>query len=213
MTKTNDDETKKAARPLRNGGTSAVSPGRSNSSLSLGQRRRKAYSLFSRGDTVTDVARKLHVSISTASGYHQKYEDQLELQARQNPHLLRDVIKNTFRTLEELDSVRRQLWKRYYRAQSDGMRAQFLNLLLKAQDQRGRLLGLFGVKAEYMALVHSVSLLQTALLEFMQEELCPDDREKLEQFILEKLGGAVRDGEVISEMNTQSLEEFPLPAR
>jgi hypothetical protein len=146
-----------------------------------------AFEMFLKGRTVTEVADAVGVAPDTASRYKAEYEQRWQEYARANPSFLRDILANTIRSLEELDTVRRSAWDRYENTVSDSIRAQMLNTVLKAQEQRAKLLGVLGVKAEFLALVNNVQIVQNKLLDFMSRELCAADRAKLERFMLTEL--------------------------
>lgn len=164
----------------------------------LGERRRRAFELFLQGQTVSEVAEELRISLNTAIRYKKRYEGELAEQAAANPSLLRNHLENTVRALNELDLVRRKAWDSYEGSTSDQTRAQMLNIALKAQSERAKLFGLFGVKQEYFAHVQQVNLIQQRLLSFMARELCAEDRTKLELYITTEL--------------REFLEAPPLPA-
>lgn len=175
----------------------------SSSELSLSERRERAFELYLRGYTVADVARDLQVSPNTAGRYKREYEAELEEQTQSNPALLQDVLKNTFRSLEELDQVRKEAWQHYERAHSDVNRTKYMRIIINCQDQRAKLFGLMGVKQQYMVFVNNVHTVQQKIMQFMREELCDRDREKLEAYLTEELSefmdsGPVLDAEVVS---------------
>lgn len=161
--------------------------GTTTSPYTLGERKIKAFEMLLQGHTVGEVAEELVVSQDTASRYKKKFEEDLKEQAAANPNLLRNYLENTVRSLEELDMVRRRAWDRYEETQSDSIRAQMLNIALKAQSERSKLFGLFGVKQEYYIHVQQVHLVQQRLLQFMQRELCSEDRQKLERYLTNDL--------------------------
>jgi hypothetical protein len=183
-----------------------MAKGKTKSEYSLGERRERAYELFMRGRTVIDVSRMLGVHYETASRYRQEYEQRIREVAQANPGMLREVLDNTVRALAELDQVRRAAWDEYEDASHPTVmvcpnceaeieipaanrlvRNSLLNTLVKVQEQRSKLFGLFGVKAEFLSLVNSVRHVQTKLLEFMRRELCAADRQKLETLLLGEL--------------------------
>lgn len=170
---------------------------RSNSDLTLSERRERAFQLYLKGYTVADVARDLEVAPNTASRYKSEYEEELEQQTKSNPALLQDVLKNTFRSLEELDQLRKEAWQRYERATTDGTRTKYMRIILASQDQRAKLFGLMGVKQQYMVFVNNVHAVQQKLMQFMREELCDRDRRKLEAYMTEELSEFMGEGQVI----------------
>ena len=179
--------------------------GRTKSRLSRSERLEEAYQNFRRGMSIAEVARHLQVHPDTAATYKRKYENKLSDQAKENPEMLTKVLENTFRLLEELDSIRQEAWKAmapkkdtyHYECSECGepnavevkseiaaqTKSALMNTLLKATDQRMKAFGLTGVKQEVFVLFQQVDMVQKALLEFMGKELCQNDREKLAVFI------------------------------
>lgn len=186
------------------------------SSLRLSQRKERAFELFGRGWTAVDVASELDVSEDTAQRYKREWRDRIELQARENPAMLIEVLQNTIQALYENDQIRKRLWEEYERA-SEGThiecdecgnilnlpssayntRRQLLNSIMEAQNQRAKLYGLFGVKAEFFSQVQKIKALQDALLEFMRQELCATDRGKLDDWLQRNVGDMPRDVPVV----------------
>lgn len=183
------------------------SRGRTASPYSLGERREKAYEMFMKGRSNKEVAEALTVDPDTASRYRKEYEDRIEVIARNNPGMLLEVIQNTIRALEEIDHIRSTAWREYEEGANGGTqecpdcgsevpgpavgpqtRNQFLKTVLQAQEQRHKLFGLFGVKQEFFQLVQQVQDLQNRLLDFMQRELCANDRSKLEAYLSDLRG-------------------------
>jgi hypothetical protein len=168
-------------------------------------RMEKAFTFYRRGFKVADVARELNVHRDTAAAYKRLYDERVATEAAQNPELLTDVLKNTYRSLEELDDVRQEVWRNlrdrerreliecehcgeeqehvFKEPISDQARASYLNTLLKAHDQRTKLFGLMGVKQEVFAVFQQVDAVQRAMLEWMVRELCAEDRAKLATFL------------------------------
>lgn len=149
-----------------------------------------------------DIARELNVSEDTVARYRVEYAEKLESQARDNPDLLIQVVKNTMAALEEVDLIRQSAWEDYQRAREgvvvecEGCGSEFvvppspratqngfLKTILQAQEQRSKLYGLFGVRQEYFLEVGRVKVLQERLLEFMKRELCVADRMKLATYL------------------------------
>jgi predicted transcriptional regulator len=161
--------------------------GRTSSPYPLQQRKRLARDLFLQGYSVTEVADELTISVDTAIRYKQQYEAEIKEQARANPQLLTNVLENTIRAMEELDAIRREAWNKYHSTSHVQTQSNMLNIALKAQSERAKLFGLFGVKPEYMMHVQRVQLLQQKLLEFMARELCQSDRRKLEDYLTGEL--------------------------
>lgn len=163
--------------------------GSTASELSLHERREKAGKMFSRGASNSQVAKELNVHPDTARRYREEYEADLITSARNNPQMLTDVLLNTMRALDELDQVREEAWRMYEEALTDEgeprhtVRQTYLKTILSAQEQRAKLYGLFGVKAEFFAHVQNVRIVQQKLIQFMQTNLCAEDRSKLEEFL------------------------------
>lgn len=178
---------------------------KTKSKKNLSQRREEAFKLFARGYSNVDVAQELKVSRNTVASYRERYEQSIHAQAAAKPGFLREVLANTIRSLEEVDAIRADAWKQLknrklrYTAQcpdcehefelkldmpiSDQSRAQYHNVLLKAQDQRGKILGVLGVKAEVLAAITQVKAVQDAILKWMMENLTGEQRTKLLAFM------------------------------
>lgn len=158
--------------------------GRTSSPLSRSARLERASNLYARGYSIADVARELSVSPDTASRYKKQYDESLKDQARLNPDLLQDVLRNTFQSLRELEQVQQQAWTRYEGAQTDQTRAAFLNTALKAQEQKAKLFQLFGVKATFLAKVAHIQAQQRAFITFLGEaNFCDRDRDLIAEFL------------------------------
>lgn len=183
--------------------------GRTRSTLSLKERKQRAFDLMDRGYHNAEIGRTIGVTADTMTSYRRQYEAGIQDTAAANPRLLTDILGNTIRSLKELDQVRMDAWQslkpklvKFTCEECDHenrvklepwgqVRAQLLNTILRAQQQRAALFGVLGVKAEVYAHMAQVSRLQTMLLEFMQRELCATDREKLAQYVERALGGEV----------------------
>lgn len=181
--------------------------GVTQSDLDLRQRKEKAFEYFTKGFSNAKVTQLLNVHQQTTAGYREEYEQELQRQADANPTLLTDMLRNTVRLLQELDEVKLAAWEEHERAShsviatcphcnedlevegvsSPSTRNQLLNTIIKAQDQRAKLLGLFGVKAEFFNQVSAVQHVQSALLQFMREQLCQEDKRKLETLLTGEL--------------------------
>lgn len=153
--------------------------------MGIGQRRETAGQFFSKGYTNAEVAREMGIHPDTVTRYRRWYDDKLAEQVRANPHMLRDVLGNTLRSLEELDRVRAEAWKNYEATQLPSIKKDFLKISLAAQSERAKLFGLMGVKQDTMIYINGIKELQDKLLDFMQKELCPADRTKLEEYLQE----------------------------
>jgi multidrug efflux pump subunit AcrA (membrane-fusion protein) len=153
------------------------------SRLSLSERREEASSLFLKGLTVAEVARKLDVTWDTAKGYERWHEQRIAKQAADNPQLLSDVLRNTVAQMAELDQVRAAAWRQYHTTDSAQVRLQALNTVRQATNDKAKLFGLFGVKQEFYVNVQNVTAVQSLMIEFLQREMCDDDRVKLEAFL------------------------------
>lgn len=165
-----------------------MSKGSTRSTLGLGERRQRALELFLQGRTVAEVAKELGCAPDTAARYREHWEHELRQQAENNPHLLRDFVSNTMRTLQELDLVRAKAWELYEGSSSESTKNQALNTALRAQHERAQLFGLLGVKPEFMAHVQQVRGLQERLIAWMRTELCPDCRNHLANFLARESG-------------------------
>lgn len=182
--------------------------GRTESPHRLQERKRLAFSMFTKGYTNAQVAERLTVHPGTVVQYRQQYEEEISSQVQSNPGLLRDVLQNTVQALTELDEVRRSAWMEYeaathpvqvqcpcgceyefvaLEASSITTRNQLLKTITAAQEQRAKLLGLFGVKADFLHHVNAIRLVQERLLAFMRQHLCTVDKEKLEALMLGEL--------------------------
>jgi transposase-like protein len=153
--------------------------------MGIGQRREMSAVLFARGYTNAEVAREMDIHPDTVTRYRRWYEDSLAEQAKNNPHMLRDVLGNTLRTLEELDRVRVAAWKDYEESVTPTARKGFLDVITKAQSERAKLFGLMGVKQDTLVYINGVKEVQDKLMDFMTKELCPADRTKLETYLVE----------------------------
>jgi transposase-like protein len=189
-------------------GGAIVPRGRTDSELNLHERKRVAYDMFTRGHTNAQVASRLNVHPATVKNYREEYEEDLRSQMASNPGLLRNVLENTVRALAELDQVRQAAWDEYEAAARDieaicpncahefiagtsasaTTRNQILGQITKAQELRSKLLGLFGVKQEFLLHVQHVRMVQDTLLTFMREQLCAADKAKLEELLIGELG-------------------------
>lgn len=174
--------------------------GKSSSPLNRSERLQRAYELFAKGFSTADVARRLKVHPDTAATYRVKYEERIQNQVAEHPDLLSDVLGNTLRILEEVDLIKKDAWKQLSKKRihycdecGDPCGCEegpphsavtgYHNTLLKAQDQRMKVLGLLGVKQEYFIRVQEIEALQRKLLDFMASNLCMADRERLEGFL------------------------------
>lgn len=206
---------------------------KTKSKLSLSQRRERAFELFARGYSNIDVRRDLKVSKQTVTGYRKLYNDRVHAQAAANPNFLRDVVTNTMHALEELDRIRADAWKhmeprkivtehecpecgtefeeKEYVAVGDDTRSKYMGHLLKAQEMRAKLLGVLGVKTDIFVAVMQVKVVADHLMRFMGEELCPEDREKLAEFLttpeLQKYMG---DGNLLDSVDAEVIEDREL---
>ena len=161
--------------------------GSTKSAMSLRERREASAELFAQGNRVSDVAEELGVTWDTAKRYKDEYERRLQEQAERNPQLLREVVTNTFRSLEELDAIRRNAWKDYQEAVALQVRAQILGVLTRTQEQKAKLFGLLGVKPEVFVTINNVRIVQDRIISWMQSHLCDEDRDALESFLMNDL--------------------------
>lgn len=207
---------------------------KTKSKKTLGQRRERAFELFARGYTNVEVKNDLGVSKATVTGYRKLYNERIHAQAAANPNFLRDVVTNTMRALEELDKIRADAWKHMEPRKvqvecphcehvwkerfevSDDVRSKYMGHLLKAQEMRAKLLGVLGIKTDIFVAVLQVKVVADALMNFMGEELCAEDREKLAEFLMqpelrEYMGGAnildVVDAEVVEDRELEPVAE------
>lgn len=166
-----------------------MSKGKTESKMRIGERKQKAFEGIKQGLTNVEIAKRIKVSPGTVSRYRKDYIAQISDQARNNPDLLRDVLGNTIKALEELDLVKAEAWKLYNRTNSETTKISCLARITACQDQRAKLFGLFGVKAEFFLHVDAIRQQQSKLLEFMGEHLCPTDRIALEAYIVSAFAG------------------------
>lgn len=205
-----------------------MTKGKTKSKKTLKERKEEAFRKFAQGATVIEVARDLKVSRQTAASYKRKYEESLEAEAIANPRLLQDVLKNTIRSLRELDIIRRDAWDRLEAKPQridvscpeceadfaikvnlppgDQARVQYQNVLLKAADQRSKLFGIMGVKHEVFVAITNVQLVQSKMLEWMGRNLCAQDREALAQFLETDLREFMPGEGVIGAIDVESFE-------
>lgn len=189
----------------------------SRSPYTRSERREKAFDLFRKGYGPTDVGRKLKVSKNTALALKRRYEEAIKDEVRQRPDMMSDVLGNTLRSLEELDLVRKDAWRRL-EGRSDHecpecgtllacshslpiqSATQLHGVILKAQEQRVKLFGLMGVKAEYFSHVSMVQAIQLRIIEFLQNELCEADRMKFTAWMDNALPEITERAESSSEL-------------
>lgn len=205
---------------------------KSKSKLSLSQRRERAFELFAKGYTDVAVRQDLRVAKDTVASYRRMYEQSLATQAAAMPEFLTQVVLHTFRSLQELDLIREDAWKHMEPRQvrtkiecpecgeefvhkliyevSDQTRAQYHNVLLKAQGERSKMLGLMGVKAEMLARYESINALSQAIMKFMIESLCDDDREKVAEFVETWLQAHGMQMPAIIELDPGDSEEMEM---
>ena len=179
--------------------------GKTKSKLKLSERRETAFTYFARGLSDSEVRKRLRVSQPTVRSYRKLYEETLFDVARSNPTLLNDAMSNTLRSLVELDQIRSDAWKRLENRKikqdadcpdcgaefevvlnvpvSDQARVQYHNVLIRAQEQRAKTLGILGVKQEVFQMIAAVKYVQDQLLAWMQRHLDGESREKLELFL------------------------------
>jgi transposase-like protein len=153
--------------------------------MGIRQRQEAAYTFFKRGYTNAEVAREIGIHPDTVTRYRRKYDEELQEAVRESPHLLRDVLGNTLRSLQELEEVRQAAWRDYQEASSATAKKGFLDLAIKAQSERAKLFGLMGVKQDTLVYINGIKEVQDKLMDFMTRELCPADRAKLEKYLTE----------------------------
>jgi len=166
-----------------------VSKGKTKSKYKIGERKQKAFVGIKKGLSNIEIAKDIEVSPGTVSRYRKEYIEKIRDEARNNPDLLRDVLGNTIKALEELDLVKAEAWKLFNKTNSEQTKISCLARVTACQDQRAKLFGLFGVKAEFFLHVDAIRQQQTKLLEFMGEHLCPQDRIALESYIVSAFAG------------------------
>lgn len=160
--------------------------GRTKSKLSLNERKQRAFRKFNKGFGPADAYhdKKLNISYDTARRYYKEWEAKARESARKDPDFLRDILANTLRALEELDEIRRAAWKEYSKGSlNPQVRQSLLNTMLRAQEQRQKLMGVFGVRQEVFVYLQQFQLFQVQLLDFLKRKLCAEDREQLIEFL------------------------------
>ncbi len=176
--------------------------GKSNSPLSRSERIERFFELADQGYRNAEICREMGISKDTARSYREKWEERVEQRKLEVPNLLRDVLGNTIRQLEELDRIRKAAWSEYERASepfeiaceecehtmtvtvaSATARNNALNTALKAQDSKAKVLGVIGVKQDFIMHVVRVENAMKRLLSFMANELCERDRLILDEYM------------------------------
>lgn len=174
---------------------------RTASSMSLSERREEAASLFRKGFTNADVARRLKVSPDTAASYRKWYEQRHQQEIADNPHFLNEVLSNTLKNLQEIDEVRKEAWRQYHKAEARQIKLQALNTVRACQQDRARIYGLLGVDQATSAMYANIKFVQDKILQFLNEAICDDDRGKLARMLatpeFQKYFGASGNVEVI----------------
>jgi hypothetical protein len=205
----------------------------SKSKLGLSERREKAFELFAKGYTNVDVAKRLRINKDTAGKYRTLYDKRIHAQAAANPGFLRDVLANTIRALEELDQIRadahqqisdKRTIKRTIECEhcgeeselrldwpiGDDARTKYLNVLLKAQDQRSKILGVLGVKSEVIAAMMQIKVVQDAILRWLVENVKGELRDSLDDFLTTTLSEYLGAGSQASAFDVLELESAEL---
>lgn len=172
--------------------------GVNTSGLNRQQRLERSFEMFAKGYRNVDVRRRLKISADTCRRYRQLYEEHLQHEVTDNPRMLTDVLGNTVRVIEEIDLVKKDAWGRLDKRQgrehyceecechiplSISEAVALERVILETTQQRMRLFGLLGVKQEYFIHVQRIQLIQAKIIEFLQSELCEDDRRKFERFM------------------------------
>lgn len=181
--------------------------GRTESPLDLTERKQLAFDRFAQGGRNAAIARELQVGADTVARYRAEYEASLHEVARDNPRLLQNVVENTIRMLNEADLIKSNAWERINNGDkveyisvecpeceedievevthpiSDQNRTALLNTIMKTQDHKAKIYGVFGVKAEFLQQVANVKMVQELLIGWMRNNLCEADRDKLEEFM------------------------------
>lgn len=175
--------------------------GKTLSTMNLSQRREKAFTCFLQGWNNADVARELKVIPETVARYRAEYKEQIDQEARQNPRLLLEVVPNTVLSLHELEAVRKAAWDEFNNNRDrPAIRQQALRVLSSIQGERAKLLGLAGLKPEFLVHLQNVQHVQQRILDWMRTNLCPEDREKLARFLeteMKDFMGPSTDGGII----------------
>lgn len=210
-----------------------VPRGRTRSKLTKSERMEIAFEGFAKGEGDSSIARKLHVTRQTVASYRAKYEERIHARAAANPNFLRDVVSNTMRALEELDKIRADAWAHMEPRRtitehtcpecqaefivkerievSDDTRSKYMGHLLKAQDMRAKLLGVLGIKTDIFVAVMQVKVVADSLMRFMGEELCEEDRQKLERFLMSpELRDYMGGGNLLEAVDAEVIEEHTL---
>ncbi len=186
-----------------------MAKGSTKSKLSLKERRERAFDLIGRGYKDVDIAADIGVSRQTAASYRRTYEDDLVRRAAEQPDVVGNAVANIFRLLAELDDVRTMAHKKlarrkkkvsitcdsclhemeftYQEPPNDQATVQYQNVLLKAADQRAKVLGLMGVKQEVFVEIQNVNIVQQRLIGWLQTYLPQEWRVKLADFMESEL--------------------------
>lgn len=150
------------------------------------QRKEVAEQYFRRGYKNAEVARLIGVHPDTVKRYRDDYEQRIRAEAASQPGLLRDVIKNAMESLASLDDARAEAWEHATASDTPlAVKATFLGIAIKCDRQKADILGLLGVKSDTTALYARIKNQQERLIEFMQNNLCENDRRLLESFLIE----------------------------
>lgn len=179
--------------------------GKTKSTLTFSERKIRAFELFGKGFTVTDVAKDLGVSRNTATSYKKRWKEEVKAEAQADPASVRDVLTNTKLMLDEVNQVRAVAWENLHRKPGilriecescehemeyqyrfppgDTAIIGFLNLLTKTADQRAKLLGLMGVDQRLFNEVMAVNHVQQKMLVWLGENLDALTRGRLADFI------------------------------
>jgi hypothetical protein len=161
-----------------------MAKGKTASALSLTERREAAGALIRKGFTNAEIARKLRVSPDTAAGYRKWNEERHKQEIADNPHFMNEVLSNTLRNLREIDEVRKEAWKQYHTAEVKQVKLQALNTVRACQQDRARIYGLLGVDQATSAMYANIKFVQDRILEFLNQELCDVDRERLRRMLI-----------------------------
>jgi hypothetical protein len=158
--------------------------GRTGSPYSLGERKQKAFRRFNRGQGPSDVYKKLGVSYDTACRYYREWKKHAGEAARQDPDFLRDILGNTWQAIAQIDEVRRVAWAQISKKGTNPQTKQsLLNTILKAEEQRNKILSVLGIRQEVFVYLQNFQKFQQLLIGFLKKELCDVDKEKLIEFL------------------------------
>lgn len=170
--------------------------------LSLPARRNKAYRLFLRGFSTSEIAEKVKVTEDTVRSYLKHYQDKLGDRIASNPDYLDRVIEHTFVELERLSDREKEAWERLENATRASDQTNLMNLIQRIGEQRAKILRLMDMRVEVVGRVERATKLQEALITYVQTCMCDECRRKLEEFLddLDLTQKALPPTEIIGEI-------------